>query len=238
MGSRVIGVDEAGRGPVIGPLVICAFNIPKTDYSILEKIGIKDSKKITKKKRQKIYDILIENGTLRDWHITVNICNAYEIDIKREQMNINLLEVKLFAETICSVSIKRSEEDIYLDACDVIEERFGKLIRTKLGILWENNIIISKHKMDENNLVVAAASIIAKVTRDQEIEKISKGLDFEIGSGYPSDPKTIIAIREMVKGEYPHKDLRWSWKTTKVAWESQHKSKVPLRKAIFDSGAN
>ena len=76
----------------------------------------------------------------------------------------------------------------------------------------------AEHKADENHPEVSAASIIAKVTRDRLIAEISNELGLDIGSGYPSDPKTKAAVIELVKGETPHDCLRWSWKTVENAW--------------------
>jgi ribonuclease HII len=83
--------------------------------------------------------------------------------------------------------------------------------------------------MDELDAIVGAASIIAKVTRDEEIIKIENKLDHKIGSGYPSDPITILAIKKMILGKCPHKELRWSWKTTKKAWLDKHDTPLHSR---------
>ena len=75
----------------------------------------------------------------------------------------------------------------------------------------------AEHKADENHPEVSAASIIAKVTRDKIIEQLKEEIGFDIGSGYPSDPKTKLAVAELIKGELPHDCLRWSWKTVENA---------------------
>ena len=229
MPDSVIGIDEAGRGPVIGPMVVCAIKLPKADYNILKKLGVDDSKKLSKIKRQKIYQLILKESEINNWKIFVNICKASEIDIGREKMNINELEINLFSESIQQISNAEDNDEIFLDACDVNEDRFGISVRNKLGSLWENSIIISKHKMDQMNLAVGAASIIAKVVRDEEILRIGNKLDFQIGSGYPSDPVTIIAVQKMISSEYPHDELRWSWATTKNAWIKHHNNAIPIR---------
>ena len=131
------------------------------------------------------------------------------------EAGLESLEVKLFAEAIIELSSFEAGDQIRVDACDVNERRFGESIIDQLGNSWKDNEIISKHKMDELDAIVGAASIIAKVTRDEEIIKIENKLDHKIGSGYPSDPITILAIKKMILGKCPHKELRWSWKTTK-----------------------
>ena len=232
MSNSVIGIDEAGRGPVIGPMVVYKIKLPKTDYKILKKIGVDDSKKLSKIKRKKIYQLILKESEINNWEIFVNICKASDIDIGRKKMNINELEINLFSESILQVSTAYDNDEIFLDACDVNEDRFGVSVRNKLGSLWRDNIIISKHKMDQRNLAVGAASIIAKVVRDEEILRIGNKLDFQIGSGYPSDPITIIAVKKMITSEYPHDELRWSWATTKNAWMKYHNKAIPIRDEI------
>ena len=107
--------------------------------------------------------------------------------------------------------------------------QFGKNIKKVLGNRWNQTEVISKHKMDEIDLVTAAASIIAKVTRDSEIEKLNDSTDFEIGSGYPSDLITRKAVKKMIVNGHPHDELRWTWKTVKEEWLKVHNKPLPVR---------
>ena len=192
-----IGVDEAGRGSVIGPLVVCAFaSISQTH---LKELGVKDSKDLSKKKRDELYEILCEMP-----HKVV-VCPPDRID---NSTNLNDLEVELFAEALTVMP----EGEIMLDACDVNAERFARNVSQK-----SSRICLAEHKADENHPEVSAASIIAKVTRDRAIEKLSKDMGLDLGSGYPSDPKTKSAVQEVVQGERPHDCLRWAWKTVSDA---------------------
>lgn len=193
-----IGVDEAGRGPVIGPLVVCAF--AAISESELAELGVKDSKLLTVKKREEIYSKLIEMPH------NVIICSPERID---NSDNLNQLEVELFAEAL---SVMPNGE-IMLDACDVDAERFARNVSN-----LSNKECQAEHKADESHLAVGAASVIAKVTRDNLIKEISENLGFDVGSGYPSDPKTIEAVQKLVQGNTPHECLRWSWKTVEKAW--------------------
>ena len=192
-----IGVDEAGRGSVIGPLVVCAFGSISQTHLI--ELGVKDSKDLSKKRRNELYEIL------REMPHNVILCQPDRID---NSENLNDLEVELFAEAL-SVMPKG---EIMLDACDINANRFAKKVSgiSKLACKAE-------HKADENHPEVSAASIIAKVTRDRAIETLSKELGIDLGSGYPSDPKTKSAVKILVEGEMPHECLRWSWKTVSNA---------------------
>lgn len=192
-----IGVDEAGRGSVIGPLVVCSFaSISQTE---LTELGVKDSKDLSKKKREELYQILVEMPH------NVIICDPKRID---NSQNLNKLEVELFAESLSIMP----EGDIMLDACDVDASRFAR----NVSAISKRNCY-AEHKADENHPEVGAASIIAKVTRDNCVKQLSQELNMDLGSGYPSDPKTKAAVKILSIGEYPHDCLRWSWKTVSDA---------------------
>ena len=157
-----IGVDEAGRGSVIGPLVVCSFaSISQTE---LIELGVKDSKDLTKKKREELYQILVEMPH------NVIICDPKRID---NSQNLNQLEVELFAESLSIMP----EGDIMLDACDVDASRFAR----NVSAISKRNCY-AEHKADENHPEVSAASIIAKVTRDNCVKQLSHELNMDLGS--------------------------------------------------------
>ena len=83
--------------------------------------------------------------------------------------------------------------------------------------------------MDSLDVVTGAASIIAKVERDNRIDELSRDLELDLGSGYPSDRKTRLAVRKLVSGQLPHNCLRWSWKTVADSWREVHKTPIPTR---------
>ena len=203
----ICGVDEAGRGPVLGPLVIAGILIE--DDSKLINLNVKDSKQISPKKRiylaQKIVQIVEK--------FEIIVIAARDIDDMRKVMTLNEIEVNAFSKII-----KKLKPDFcYVDSADVNERRFGKDILTNLSFKPE---IISKHKADETYPVVSAASIIAKTKRDEEIKKISKELEYKLnlplGSGYPADPITQKFLRSWYDkfGKLPP-HTRHSWKTVK-----------------------
>lgn len=87
----------------------------------------------------------------------------------------------------------------------------------------------SRHAADLHCLAVAGASILAKVERDRIIRELGESLGIDIGSGYPSDPKTVSALPALLEGDTPHDCLRWKWKTVSDAWHAQYSTKVPQR---------
>lgn len=201
----ICGVDEAGRGPVIGPLVVAGIKLE--DDSKLKEFKVKDSKKITPKRRR-ILTKMITEITL-DYEILV--IPAKDIDDMRKVMTLNEIEVNAFTKIIK----KLRPELCYVDSADVNENRFGDDILSGLSF---KPIIVSKHKADNKYPIVSAASILAKTRRDQEVQNIAKELDnklnLPLGSGYPADPITQKFLKTWVDkfGKLPPY-TRHSWKT-------------------------
>jgi ribonuclease HII len=196
----ICGVDEAGRGPVMGPMVVAGVLLESE--SQLEGLGVKDSKKVAPKKRE-----VLAQEIRKIAKIEVIIVPADDIDVMRQAMTMNAMEVKLFS----SIIEKLRPEKAYLDSADVDEERFGREIAAELKFELE---IVSKHGADDLYPIVSAASIIAKTVRDAEVRKIKEEIGEEIGSGYPSDSVTIKFLEGWVEGHGvlpPY--TRKSWKT-------------------------
>ncbi len=199
-GGPICGVDEAGRGPVMGPIVIAGVLVD--DDKELRHIGVRDSKKLTPGRREQLVK---EVMAVSKYEIVM--ASAEDIDLLRQTMTMNVMESKLFATVIERLGGKTA----YVDAADTDEELFGRYISKELGGKVK---IISKHGADDTYPVVSAASIVAKTRRDAIIQDIKKELGQDIGSGYPSDPKTINFLKGWYKehGEMPPHTRR-SWKT-------------------------
>jgi len=229
MRVRHIGVDEAGRGPAIGPLVVCALSIPMEDREILMELGVDDSKSLTRPKRESIHSEIIAISKSRGWEIGLIHCEAGSIDLWMESGTLNSLEVVAFSDAIAEVTDNSLEYSIFLDACDVDAERFGRNVSSSLrnkGSGWK---ITSKHRMDSDDVVTGAASIIAKVNRDLAMDKLSQRLGIDLGSGYPSDPRSKAAIDEFCKTDCLPDCLRRKWKTVDRAWMMHHRKPIPSR---------
>lgn len=215
----ICGVDDAGRGPVIGPLVIAGILVDETGLQKLIHLGVRDSKTLSPKKREQMAAEILR--IVKDYRVVK--VSPSEIDrvvkASRKLNKLNRLEARVMASIIRDL-----KPDIaYVDASDVLPERFKQHILEEIPFRIE---VVSEHKADKNYPVVSAASIIAKVERDKEIEKLrSKYGDF--GSGYAADPKTINFLRKWIEkyGSYPD-FVRESWKTVK----NISKSKLPRPK--------
>jgi ribonuclease HII len=199
------GIDEAGRGSVIGPLVIAGVSFDPIGIEIIRHEGIIDSKKLTVQKRETLYIKILQSA------VSVFICriNPKTIDNYVNQKKLNILESRFM--TIIADNI--GADKIIIDACDIKPDRF------KLSILKNMTSksvkIYCFHKADTDNLIVSAASIIAKVTRDREIRKIEETLCKKIGSGYPSDPSTKLFLRNHLFENENKKYIRFSWRPVK-----------------------
>ncbi len=199
----VCGVDDAGRGSVLGPLVIAGISIERKNIKQLVKIGVKDSKQLSPQLREKLYEKILD---LVEGYYVAKISPKI-IDKSVSKNLLNQLEADYMAKVI-----KKLEADSsYVDSCDVNPKRFGLHISN----LAQTGKIISSHHADQKYPVVSAASIIAKVNRDRAIEKLRKNHD--LGSGYPSDPKTMRFIKQWISqnGNVPI-FVRKSWKPVKI----------------------
>ena len=182
---QVCGIDDAGRGSMLGPLVISGISIDKKNLRKLSSLGVKDSKKLSPKNRELLYKKII--ALVDDYYITKIPPRSIDASVKRH--GLNELEAKYMAKVVS----KLDPDTSYVDSCDVNPKRFGK----EISKLSDNHKIKSYHHADSRFVVVSAASILAKVTRDRAIEKLRKTHD--LGSGYPSDSKTVKFVTNYYK---------------------------------------
>lgn len=203
----IAGVDEAGRGPMIGPMVICGILVDSGRLHELVKIGVKDSKTLTHKRRLLLKEKIEKIAS----KIEIRTVSASDIDRLRKRTTMNEIEVTEFA----SIAKALNPKEIYLDAADVVAERFGSKVGKLSGIASKGAKIVSEHKADAKYPIVSAASIIAKVKRDMAIETFHKKYG-DFGSGYPNDPKTIKYVRNLVRnGEKLPSIIRKSWESVR-----------------------
>ena len=197
----ICGVDEAGKVPVLGPMVVVAVgcDLPET----VRDLGLKDSKLLTPRRREELYPRILDRC-----HVATRIIEAAEIDRIRTRMTMN----ECVACAHAAVIRKLEPAVAYVDACDVNAERYGETVRHQLPFVCR---IISEHRADSTYELVSAASIVAKVMRDRAIEDLSRQYG-EIGSGYPSDLVTIQFLARYIREHgNPPPFARRSWKTVR-----------------------
>lgn len=175
----ILGIDEAGRGPLLGPMVMAGVTIDEKDNEILKKLGVKDSKLITPKHREELFVEIIKIVT--DYVILEISPKEIDDAVLSKTTNLNWLE----ADNTIKI-IKQLNPDVAIIDCpSTSTEKYKAYLQAQVGSVK----LIVEHKADVNHLVVGAASILAKVTRDRAIREIEKKYG-HLGSGYPSDPRT------------------------------------------------
>ena len=203
--ALVLGVDETGRGPAIGPLIIAGAMFNEKDLHKLKSLGVKDSKLLAHSKRIELAK------EIRKIAIKIKIIQIKpkEIDEAVESeigLNLNWLEALKQAEIINELNPDKAIIDCPSPNIKKYKEYLQRLLKVKTELIVE-------HKADFKYLPVGAASIIAKVEREKEVVKIEKFVGESIGSGYPSN----LVCQEFIKhniDKYPE-IFRKSWMTYK-----------------------
>ncbi len=219
----IAGVDEAGRGPVLGPMVMSIVASRKQDNAAFNKLGIKDSKVVPKLKRKKLARRIKEISP----NITIKV-SPKEIDkaLRSETSSLNELEAKTTARLITRLFKIVKCKEVMLDLPSKNKEQYIASVKKYLPTTLQSLTIKAEFKADENYVYVSAASILAKVARDASILAQEKRLKISLGSGYPADPNTIIALKKhfsILDKEYV---LRKEWKTVKNILEAKKQSSL------------
>lgn len=201
--STILGIDEAGRGPVIGPLVMCGVVIDTQREQELKELGVTDSKLLSAQRRENL-EPLIKQIALAYEIIAIT---PEEIDARFEKgLTLNTLEAQKSAEIIK----KLKPTTVILDCPSTNPKTYVTDIYARIGGVQTE--IFAEYKADVKYIVVAAASILAKVERDRQIELLKKQIGIDFGSGYPSDPKTQ-AFLATYHADFPIFRKSWdSWK--------------------------
>ncbi|MFA5797455.1 MAG: ribonuclease HII [Candidatus Woesearchaeota archaeon] len=219
----IAGIDEAGRGPLIGPLVICVAAIREEQQESLRELGVKDSKLLSEKQREEIlkflehkvrYELVMIQPAEIDEAVLSKTTNLNWLEADHGANLLNKLDVKLDGE------ISRVIIDCPSNNPKAYETYFKKRVDN------DEMVFQVEHKADLNHLIVGAASIIAKVAREKELEKIKRKLKIDFGSGYPGDPKTKKFLEENhKKKEFQHL-FRKSWATYTAVADKKNQSKL------------
>lgn len=205
----IAGVDDAGRGPVIGPLIVAGVIVPENQQEALRIMGVRDSKVLTPEQRTRL------EAKIREVAFKVSLTEAQPEEIDDFVLHggrlrrLNFLEAKMMARVLSDLAAMEA----YVDASDVNEARYAADIREFLPDSLKGMKIVSEHHADRTFPVVSAASIVAKVRRDALVEELHYQYG-DFGSGYMTDPKTMSFLRSWRRthSSYPP-IVRMSWKT-------------------------
>ncbi len=217
-----LGIDDAGRGPVIGPMVLAGCMIHKKIENELKKLGVKDSKQLTQKRREFL------EGRIKEIAEAFEVVVIYPDDINSSQdsgIKLNEIEAIACSEIINKINREDKKIKVVLDCPSTSIIKWKDFLKTKIKTL-SNLEIVCEHKADRNYISVSAASILAKCVREKEMEKLKEKFGKEIGSGYTSDPLTQKFLEQYA---HKHKDdgiFRKSWVTWKTASKNLEQKKL------------
>jgi ribonuclease HII len=181
------------------------------DEQVLRRIKVKDSKQLTPSRREEL-DAAIRKRA----QVALRVLTHHELNARMGEESLNEIEAVAFAEILDELGARTA----FVDAADVVPERFGAHIVARMSGACH---VVAEHKADERYPCVSAASIVAKVARDREIETIAKRIGRSIGSGYSHDAVTRAFLLDYVK------ENRRLPEFTRVKWETARQAlNLPL----------
>ncbi len=210
-----LGIDEAGRGPVLGPLVMCGVVVDEAAQEKLARLGVKDSKLLTAEKREELYPPILK--AIHSHKLI--ILQPTDIDKALDTFNFNLnwLEANTSAEIVNALNPETAIIDCPSPNIRAYQDYLSRLIKNK------SIQLVLEHKA-ERHMPVAAASIIAKVTRDRIIEDLKKQLGIDFGSGYMHDERTQEFLKTHFE-THPHL-FRKMWASYQKVQNSKHQMQL------------
>jgi ribonuclease HII len=213
----VLGIDDAGRGPIIGPMILAGVLLEEKDEQKLRNLGVKDSKQVIQSKRIILAEEIKRTAVS---YYTVAI-HANEIDGRESAgLNLNKLEAVKMAAIVNQLNKTKEKIKVFIDCPSTNIKKWQEYLEGYVENT-ENLEFFVEHKADVHHVSCSAASILAKVTREEEVEKIKQRIGKDFGSGYPSDPVTKKFIEEHGKEYKKEGIIRETWAT----WQNQKTKK-------------
>ncbi|KAJ8688475.1 hypothetical protein QAD02_024270 [Eretmocerus hayati] len=218
----MLGVDEAGRGPVLGPMVYGIAYVPISQKQILVDMGCADSKALTEEKRDKIFDLICGNSDKMGW-ATDSISPNFIANCMYRRCKTSLNEVSM--NSAIALIRKTIDSGVFLTEVYVDTVGPAEKYQTRLETLFPGIKITVSKKADAIYPIVSAASICAKVSRDYALKSwqfCEAKNDKEHGSGYPNDPVTKEWLSESIDSVFGFPLIvRFSWSTAERILESK-----------------
>lgn len=216
----IAGVDEAGRGPAIGPMVLAVAVVSSEKEDVLHELGARDSKLIPEPERERLYPLMKQNLS----HFATYHLSAPEMDALMERDSLNEIEAMKIGSLLNDLPTK--PELVYVDSPDPLASNFARRIENYLSYKPK---IIAEHKADVNYPIVSAASILAKVERDEVIKNLQKQYDSfgDIGSGYSHDERTINFLKKYLNMHQVLPECaRQKWGTNVRLMDARYQTKL------------
>jgi len=222
MGVLKLGIDDAGRGPVIGPMILSGCLMTDDVERELKQLGVKDSKQLTQKRREFLSKAIKEKSI----SVSVNTTSPNEIEKKNQEgVKLNEVEALKTAKIINKLNDGKNKIKVIVDCPSVSIIKWRDFLKLHVDNL--SNLEIScEHKADAKHACVSAASVLAKLRREEEMDKLRKKYGPEIGSGYPSDPATKKFLKKNIKKYDNDGIFRKTWKTYKLAVAQSSQKKL------------
>lgn len=207
---KILGIDEAGRGAVLGSMFIGGVLVDEADMEELGQLGLKDSKDLTDGQREGFVPEITEMAA----DTFVKEVTATDIDELRKIMSLNVIEIKAFAHIIQELE----PDKVFIDLPEPDGDRFVKKVKNELPDepRYQDIVMVAEHKADENYPIVSAASILAKSGREAHTADLKEAYGVPFNTGYAHDEKTIDFLKQHLaeNGELPE-ETRESWATAK-----------------------
>lgn len=211
----ILGIDEAGRGPVIGPMVMCGVVVEDGVGEQFRALGVKDSKLLTPDEREKLYPQIL--ALVKSYKIVVLEADVIDAAISSSALNLNKLEAHTSADILNTLNPDAAIIDCPSTNIKAYKDYLYHLLHNK-------KIVLTLEHKAERHMPVAAASVLAKVTRDRIIEDIKKKIGVDFGSGYMSDEKTQRFLFEF--HEKYHNLFRKTWAPYQKVIEKKHQKRL------------
>ncbi len=222
MSQLILGIDDAGRGPVIGPMVLAGCLVNDEIKKEFKKLGVKDSKQLTPKRRAFLADVIREKA--EDFEVVIVYPDEIESS-NAEGVNLNDVEAIACAQIINKMNKGYGKIKVILDCPSTGINKWRDFLKTKINDL-SNLEVVCEHKADVNHVSVSAASIIAKDVREKEMAILKEKYGHEIGSGYASDPYTIKFLEKHANKFKDEGLFRKTWSTWKNASANLEQAKL------------
>ncbi len=211
----ILGIDDAGRGPLIGPMILAGVLLRKEDEEFLKKQGVNDSKQLSHPVRVKLAEVI--RNTAVDSHVVMSTPEQIDNSITGG-VNLNTLEAIKTAEIINTITEGMKEKIKVIVDCPSVNTKSWRNTLLEHVKNKEHLDVRCEHKADVNHVSASAASILAKVRREEEVSKLKDAFreHGDLGSGYPSDPATKEFLRKNGKKLADSGLFRKTWATWKI----------------------
>jgi ribonuclease HII len=210
--KRMAGIDEAGRGCVLGSLVVACVISDDADRRWFAKQNVRDSKIVPPLERDQLAHAIKERCWFR-----VSIATPTTIDeaVRDRTRTLNGLELEMMASLLSDARTEHEDYELHavVDAPSINAQGFRELLFRRSG--WDKmDRLAARDRADATNRTVAAASLVAKSERDRLLAKLETELGVPLGCGYPHD-ETTRAFLKTCPTDAPY--VRWSWKTASIS---------------------